>query len=86
VVEIPAFCDGGGVHPIAVGAIPEAPATFIRTQISIQRTITEAYRTRSRNLLLQALLMDPTVDSIIRAEELLDEMLELQAEYLPEFG
>ena len=82
---MPAFCDGQGIHPIAVGALPEGPAAFIRTQISIQRTVTEAYRTRSRNLLLQALLMDPVVDSVVEAGKLLDEMLELQRDYLPAF-
>jgi len=85
VVEVPAFCDGEGIHPIAVGSIPEAQATFIRTQVSIQHMITGAYRTRSKNLLLQALLLDPVVDSIIEAEKMLDEMLELQREFLPRF-
>jgi alpha-galactosidase len=85
VVEVPAYCDGTGIHPIAVGPLPEAPAAYMRTQISIQRLLTEAYRTRSKNLLLQALLLDPAVDSILEAEALLDEMLELQAAFLPEF-
>ena len=74
VVEVPAFCDGEGVHPIAVGPILEAHAAFIRTQLSIQRLLTEAWRTRSKNLLLQALLLDPVVDSIVEAEKLLDEI------------
>jgi alpha-galactosidase len=86
VVEIPAMCDGKGVHPIQVGSLPEGPAAYMRMQGSIQRLITEAYRTRSKNLLLQALLLDPVVDSILEAEKLLDEMLELQAEFLPRFG
>ena len=86
VVEIPALCDGAGVHPVHVGPLPEGPASFIRTQLSIQRLITEAYRTRSKNLLLQALLLDPVVNSITEAEKMLDEMLELQAEFLPEFA
>lgn len=86
VVEVPAYCDGGGIHPIAVGPLPEAPAAYMRTQISIQRLLTEAYRTRSKNLLLQALLLDPVVDSITEAEALLEEMLELQAAFLPEFN
>jgi len=85
VVEVPAFCDGQGVHPISVGSLPEGPAAFIRTQISIQRTLTEAYRTRSRNLLLQALLLDPVVNSVVEARKLLDEMLDLQQDYLPSF-
>jgi alpha-galactosidase len=85
VVEVPAFCDGKGVHPISVGPIIEAQATFIRTQLSIQRLITEAWRTRSKNMLLQALLLDPAVNSILEAEKLLDEMLDLQQDFLPPF-
>jgi alpha-galactosidase len=85
VIEIPARCDSEGLHPIHVGPLPEGPAAYIRTQTSIQRLITEAYRTRSRNLLLQALLLDPVVNAITEAENLLDEMLELQAAFLPAF-
>ena len=83
VIEVPARCDAAGVHPIAVGRIPEAQAAFIRTQVSIQHAISEAYRTGSKNLLLQALLMDPVVNSIVEAEKMLDEMLELQRDFLP---
>jgi alpha-galactosidase len=86
VVEVPAMCDGAGVHPIHVGPLGEVPAAYIRTQLSIQRLITEAYRTKSKNLLLQALLLDPVVNSITAAEKLLDEMLELQKAFLPEFA
>ena len=86
VIEIPAMADNMGLHPIKVGSLPEGPTAYIRTQLSIQRLITEAYRTKSKNLLLQALLLDPVVDSIIEAEALLEEMLELQAAFLPKFN
>jgi alpha-galactosidase/6-phospho-beta-glucosidase family protein len=36
-------------------------------------------------LLLQALLMDSVVNSIVEAEKMLDEMLALQRDFLPEF-
>jgi alpha-galactosidase/6-phospho-beta-glucosidase family protein len=68
------------------GPLPEALAAFCRTQVSIQRLLIEAYRQRSRRLLLQALLLDPCIDSVRRAEEMLDAMLELQKDYLPQFG
>jgi alpha-galactosidase len=42
----------------------------------------EAALTGSRELALQALLVDPIVDSVERAEALLDTMLELQQPYL----
>ena len=70
----------------AVGEISEPHAAYVRTQLTIQRLTTEAYRTRSKNLLLQALLLDPAVNSIIQAERLLDEMLDLQQAFLPEFN
>ncbi len=86
IVEVPAIVDAAGIHPEHVGPLPEALAAFCRTQVSIQLLLIEAYRKRSRNLLLQALLLDPVIDSVRRAEEMLDYMLELQRDYLPRFG
>jgi len=86
VVEVPAVVDASGVHPQKVGALPEPFAALIRTQFSIIALLTEAYRTRSKRLLLQALLLDPTVHSVAAAEAMLDDMLALQKAYLPEFS
>lgn len=86
VVEVPATVDAGGIHPHQVDALSEPYAAMIRTQFAIIDLVTEAYRTRCRKLLLQALLMDPVVNSIHAAERLLDEMLVLQREYLPSFA
>jgi alpha-galactosidase len=86
VVEVPAWVDEGGVQPQKIGPLPEALAAFCRTQGSIQELVVEAYRHRSRSLLLQALLVDPVVNSVEKAEKLIDEMLELQKDYLPEFS
>jgi alpha-galactosidase len=85
VVEVPALVDGQGVKPQKIGALPEALAAFCRTQVSIQKLIIEAYRTRSKTLLLQALLLDPVVHHVGNAERLLDDMLALQSDYLPTF-
>lgn len=85
VVEVPAIMDKNGVHPQFVGAIPDGLAAFCRTQVAIQRMLVEAYAKRSRNLLLQTLLLDPLVDSVTRAEAMMNAMLTLQKEYLPEF-
>jgi len=86
VVEVPAIVNATGVHPEQVGPLPEALAAFCRTQVSIQLLLIEAYRQSSKKLLLQALLLDPVVDSAKRAEEMLDHMLELQKDYLPSFS
>lgn len=85
IVEVPAIIDKRGVHPQMVGRLPEALAAFCNRQVSIQKMLVEAYAQRSRNLLLQTLLLDPLVDNVSRAEQMLDDMLELQKDYLPKF-
>ena len=85
-VEVPAVVDAKGVHPQHIGDLPEICAAVIRTQCSIQKLLLEAYRTRSKRLLLQALLLDPVVNSASKAEAMLDDMLELQKEFLPAFS
>lgn len=85
IVEVPAMVDGAGIHPLKVGSIPESFAAIIRTQMSINELVTEAYRTQSRKLLLQALLLDPLVNSVSASERLLEEMLVVQSNFLPEF-
>jgi alpha-galactosidase len=85
-VEVPALVDARGIHPLKVGPVPETFAAYMRTQFTIHTLLTEAYRTRSKQLLLQALLLDPCVNSIVEAEKLLDEMLALQKDFLPTFS
>jgi alpha-galactosidase len=85
VVEVPAIVDGKGIHPEKLPPIPDALLAFCHTQALIQKLVVAAYGERSRNLLLQALLLDPIVDSAKNAEKMLDYMLELQRDYLPAF-
>jgi len=47
--------------------------------------LVEAFAERSKSKLLQALLLDPTVDSYRRAVGLVEEMLRLQHDVLPNF-
>ena len=84
-VEVPAVVDARGIRPLEVGPVPEAFAAWMRTQFTIHDLVTEAWRTRSRKLLLQALLLDPCTSGIVESEKMLDEMLELQADFLPTF-
>jgi alpha-galactosidase len=84
-IEVPAIVDAHGIHPEFVGSLPEGFAAQIRLQHSIQKLLVEAYQRKSKKLLLQALLLDPVVDSAVNAKKLLEYMLEIQSEYLPEF-
>jgi len=86
IVEVPIRVNGDGVHPVKVGRLPEAIAGMCSIQISIQKLLVEAYRQRSKHLLLQAILIDPLVDSVTRAQEMVEFMLKAQEEYLPELN
>lgn len=84
VVEVPVTADAAGIHPVSVGPLPEPVAALCQTQIAIQKLLVEAYGTGSKQALLQALLLEPTVDDIGRCRQMMDEMLRRQAPYLPE--
>ncbi len=86
VVEIPAVADGDGLHPCRLEPLPEAIAAMLRLQGSIHKLTVEAFAERSRDKLIQAVLLDPTVDSYRRAVEMVDEMCRLQADMLPRFA
>jgi alpha-galactosidase len=83
VVEVPATADGDGVHARRMAPLPEAIGALIRTQASIHKLLVEAFAEGSRDKLLQAILLEPTVDSYRRAVAMMDEMLRLQADVLP---
>lgn len=84
IVEVPIEVDGSGVRGIEVGPLPTAVAALCQRQIAIQELLVQAYHERSRKLLLQALTLEPVVDDLKRAEEMIDVMLRAQAGYLPE--
>jgi len=84
-VETPGLADASGVLPLAVGPLPEPLAAFCRRDIDQMELTVDAAVTGDRNLALQAMLLDPVVDSVRNAERALDEMLESNTEYLPQF-
>lgn len=84
IVEIPARVNAAGIHGEEVGPLPEPIAAMCRTQITIQELLVEAYRDGSKQALLQALVLDPVVDSVTRAEQMMNVLLEAEADYLPD--
>lgn len=86
VVEVPAVIDATGVHGVRLGALPKGIAGLMRIQAAVQDLTVEAALSGSRDIALQALLVDPVVDSVTRAEALLDTMLDLQKPYLSYIG
>ena len=64
--------------------LPEGILAHMRNQVSINKLLAEAFMKRKREPLLQALLLDPTVDSYQRAVDLINEMCDLQRDVLPD--
>jgi alpha-galactosidase len=83
VVETGAVLDARGIHPKQAAALPTAYAAMLSTQGAIHQLLIEAYQEKSRNKLLQALLLDPTVSNYHNAVALVNEMCERQKEILP---
>lgn len=84
VIEVPATVGKKGLQPMTMPRLPEGCLSFLKTQASIHKLLVQAYQEKSKNLLLQAILLDPTVDNYQNAVHLINEMFELQKEVLPE--
>jgi len=82
VVEVPATVDKNGVRGVPLGKLPSGFAGLLYNQVAIHDMTAEAILSGSREVVLQALLVDPIVHSKRAAEQTLDTMLELQADYL----
>ncbi len=83
-IEIPAMADGRGIHPKQADPLPVAIASMISTQGAIHQLVIDAYMEKSRNKLLQAVLLDPTISSYNNAVAMINEMCQRQKEILPE--
>ncbi len=86
VVEVPARVDDDGLEACRMEPLPEAIAAMLRLHGSIHKLLVEAFAERSKDKLIQTMLLEPTVDSYRHAVELVDEMLRLQRDLLPQFG
>jgi alpha-galactosidase len=74
--------DANGVHGLPLGAFPPGFAGLLHNQVAVHDLTAEAILQGSRQLALQALLVDPVVHSYRAAQQTLDTMLELQPNWL----
>lgn len=85
IVEVPALVSGFGIQGLTMGALPDGIAALCNTQVNVQRLVVKAAVEGDRRAALQALLVDPVVDSLRAAEVTLDQLLAVHREYLPQF-
>jgi alpha-galactosidase len=85
VVEVPGLTEKGEVGGLRVGQLPGPIASMVAREVEIQRLVADAAVSGSREMALQALLIDPVVHSARAAEAFLDDALSAHKPYLPTF-
>ncbi len=81
-VEGPCIIDKDGIHPQKVQPLPTAIEAMINTQGYIHRLVIEAFAEKSRNKLLQAIMLDPTVSTYNNAVAVINDIFELQKDLI----
>ena len=85
VVEIPCLINNSGIHPLNVPGLPKEVWGLISAVKNYEQLTVEAAVTGSRELALSALLAHPLVHEYEIAKPMLDEMLEANKQFLPQF-
>lgn len=81
-VEVPVIADAAGIHPMSLGPLPDGVARLLAGPANVQQLAVEAAVHASKELALQALLIDPVVNSTDAAVKLLDELWAINAPYI----
>jgi len=82
VVECPAIVNKNGLKAIKLGDYPKGLAALLRNQASVQDLVVEAILKKSKNIAFQALLLDPTIGNASKAEEMFEEMIKINQDYI----
>ncbi|MBB6450934.1 alpha-galactosidase [Geomicrobium halophilum] len=88
VVEVPCLVDRNGVSPTYVGRLPEQLAALNRTNINTQLLTMEANRTRKKEPVYQAAMLDPHTSAELSMDDirsLCDDLFEAHGDWLPEY-
>ena len=87
-VEVPCLVNGYGVQPCAVGALPVQCAAMNMTNINVQLLTIEAARTRKKEHIYQAAMLDPHTGSELDVDtirKMVDDLIAAHGDYLPSY-
>lgn len=88
-VEVPCLVDKNGVQGCYVGRLPEQCAALNRTNINVHLMVLEAARTRKRDSVYQAAMLDPhtaTELSLDTIRDLCDDLIAAHGALIPELS
>ena len=84
-VEVPCLVDGAGIHPTHVGELPPVLAAMNMTNINPQLLTIQAARTRKREDIYRAVMLEPRCAAELTIDEMrsmVDEMIEAHGSYM----
>lgn len=87
-VEVPCLVDRDGIHPCYVGNLPEQCAAINRTNINVQLLTIQAAKSRKKEDLYMAAMMDPHTAAELSMDDIkamCDEMLEAHGSWMPKY-
>ena len=87
-VEVPCLVDASGVQPTFIGDLPEQCAALNRTNINVQLLAIEAARTRRKDYIYQAVMLDPHTSAELSIDDIVamcDELIEAHGDWLPAY-
>jgi len=87
-IEVSAVVGANGIIPLQVGPLPEPVAANMRKHVDFYRLIADASLAGSKKMALDALLLDPVTSAVLdqaETEKLMNEMMEVERDYLPQF-
>ena len=87
-VEVPCLVDRSGIQPCYVGNLPEQLAAINRTNINVQLLAMEAARTRKKEYIYMAAMLDPHTAAELSMDDIAamcDDLLEAHKDWMPEY-
>ena len=87
-VEVPGYVDQHGIQPLVVGDLPPQCAALLKKTVAVQELAVEAAVTGNRELVKQAVALDPLCGAVCNLAEIwamCDEMFDALAPWLPQF-
>lgn len=88
-VEVPCLIDGAGVHATRVGKLPTQCAALNMTNINCQLMTIKAARTRKKNDVYLAAMLDPHTGSELSIDDIVkmcDDLIDAHGDWLPKFN
>ena len=87
-VEVPCLVNGYGINPCHVGPLPVQCAAMNMTNINVQLLTIEAARTKKKEHIYQAAMLDPHTGSeldIDSIKKMVDDLIEAHGKFMPEY-